>query len=273
MRCYYSRYIYFNTYDVTWYAEYALLFTGIEANLAICCASAPALRLFFQNYFASPVKSLATKHLPSNKKRDKGTDTHMHRAQLPRTHTARRRPYLSISRTFNSIDECEEEDMVNPEIEPIKIQITEEFGIFSNHVSPRESVFEDVGMQAVETPDDMDRVRRVNTRTPDFSIIMPTSVEAPWIEATPSSIAVTLPSPTQSPRKSRFFSARSTSRLQRDQCEEETTSSRLSGRRFSSMPAATYSFDVQTVSREEARNSRHSFPEVVEDQRRSLKCW
>lgn len=272
MRCYYSQYIYFNTYDVTWYAEYALLFTGIEANLAVCCASAPALRLFFQNYFASPVKNLATKHLPSSKRNVQRTTSHKHREGCPRVCTARRRPYRSVSRTFASIDEGDEENMVSPEIEPIKIQITEEFGIVSNHASPRESVFGDVGMQAVDTPDDMDCIRRVNTRTPDFSIIMPTSVEAPWIDSSPSSVAVTLPSPTQSPRKSRFFSPRSTSRLQRDQCEEEASSGSMRGRRFSSMPAVTYSFDVQTVPREEKRDSRHSFPEV-EEARRSLRCW
>lgn len=42
--------IYFGTYDVTWAAYHAWVWTAVEAHLAIICASAPALKVFFKKY-------------------------------------------------------------------------------------------------------------------------------------------------------------------------------------------------------------------------------
>jgi hypothetical protein len=39
------------TYDVIWGAQPAWLWTGVEAHVAIICASAPALKVFFKEYF------------------------------------------------------------------------------------------------------------------------------------------------------------------------------------------------------------------------------
>jgi hypothetical protein len=54
MRTYYSIYIYYGTYDITWYAFYAWIWTALEANLGVICASAPALKVFFRRYFNVP---------------------------------------------------------------------------------------------------------------------------------------------------------------------------------------------------------------------------
>lgn len=47
-----SQNIFFHTYDVTWGAEPAWSWTAVEAHLAIICASAPALKVFFKQYFS-----------------------------------------------------------------------------------------------------------------------------------------------------------------------------------------------------------------------------
>ncbi|KAH7357490.1 hypothetical protein BKA66DRAFT_500989, partial [Pyrenochaeta sp. MPI-SDFR-AT-0127] len=54
MRTYYAIYIYYCTYDITWYAFYAWIWTALEADLGIMCASAPALKVFFRRYFSLP---------------------------------------------------------------------------------------------------------------------------------------------------------------------------------------------------------------------------
>jgi hypothetical protein len=41
--------LYFNTYDTTWDALPALLWLGVEAHMAVICASAPALKVFFKD--------------------------------------------------------------------------------------------------------------------------------------------------------------------------------------------------------------------------------
>lgn len=38
-------------YDITWYAYYGWIWTALEADLAVICASAPALKIFFRRYF------------------------------------------------------------------------------------------------------------------------------------------------------------------------------------------------------------------------------
>lgn len=38
-----------DTYDATWYAYYGWIWTVLEANLGLICASAPALRVFFRH--------------------------------------------------------------------------------------------------------------------------------------------------------------------------------------------------------------------------------
>lgn len=54
MRTYYSIYIYNYTYDITWYAFYAWIWTALEADLGVICASAPTLKVFFHRYFNLP---------------------------------------------------------------------------------------------------------------------------------------------------------------------------------------------------------------------------
>lgn len=52
MRTYYAIYVYYYTYDITWYAWYGWIWTAVEADLGVVCASAPAMKVFFQRYFA-----------------------------------------------------------------------------------------------------------------------------------------------------------------------------------------------------------------------------
>lgn len=51
MRTYYAIYLYYFTYDITWYAYYGWIWTALEAQLGVVCASAPALKVFFKRYF------------------------------------------------------------------------------------------------------------------------------------------------------------------------------------------------------------------------------
>lgn len=51
MRTYYAIYIYFYTYDITWYAYQAWIWTALEADLGVICGSAPALKVIFRRYF------------------------------------------------------------------------------------------------------------------------------------------------------------------------------------------------------------------------------
>lgn len=39
------------TYDITWIAYYGWIWTNLEAQLAVICASAPSLKVFFNRYF------------------------------------------------------------------------------------------------------------------------------------------------------------------------------------------------------------------------------
>ncbi|KAL5114257.1 hypothetical protein ACEQ8H_007866 [Pleosporales sp. CAS-2024a] len=48
MRTYYATHVYYYTYDITWYAYYGWIWTALEANLGVICASAPALKVFFK---------------------------------------------------------------------------------------------------------------------------------------------------------------------------------------------------------------------------------
>jgi hypothetical protein len=52
LRTYYAIYVYYFTYDVAWYAYYGWVWTALEAQLAVICASAPALKIFFNRYFS-----------------------------------------------------------------------------------------------------------------------------------------------------------------------------------------------------------------------------
>ncbi|KAF1816740.1 hypothetical protein P152DRAFT_135994 [Eremomyces bilateralis CBS 781.70] len=44
------RKVYYKTYDVTWAAEEVWVWTAVETHLAVICASAPALKVFFKRY-------------------------------------------------------------------------------------------------------------------------------------------------------------------------------------------------------------------------------
>ncbi|KAH7128806.1 hypothetical protein B0J11DRAFT_279797 [Dendryphion nanum] len=50
MRTYYAIYVYYYTYDITWIAYYGWIWTALEADLGVICASAPALKVFFRRY-------------------------------------------------------------------------------------------------------------------------------------------------------------------------------------------------------------------------------
>lgn len=53
LRMYYIHQIFYETYDVTWAAWEAWLWTCLEAHIAIICASAPALKTFVKRYLKS----------------------------------------------------------------------------------------------------------------------------------------------------------------------------------------------------------------------------
>jgi hypothetical protein len=55
MRTYYAIDLYYFTYDITWIAYYGWIWTTLEADLAVICASAPALKIFFKRYFNSSI--------------------------------------------------------------------------------------------------------------------------------------------------------------------------------------------------------------------------
>jgi hypothetical protein len=42
--------LFYRTYDVTWFCEPVWAWTAVEAHVAIICASAPALKVFFKQY-------------------------------------------------------------------------------------------------------------------------------------------------------------------------------------------------------------------------------
>ncbi|RAR11366.1 integral membrane protein [Stemphylium lycopersici] len=46
-----NQFVYF-TYDITWIAYYGWVWTTLEAQLAVICASAPSLKVFLNRYFA-----------------------------------------------------------------------------------------------------------------------------------------------------------------------------------------------------------------------------
>ncbi|KAF2466473.1 uncharacterized protein BDR25DRAFT_269074, partial [Lindgomyces ingoldianus] len=50
MRTYYAIYVYYYTYDITWIAHHGWIWTALEADLGVICASAPALKVFFRRY-------------------------------------------------------------------------------------------------------------------------------------------------------------------------------------------------------------------------------
>jgi hypothetical protein len=50
-RSYYIFKVYYDSYDVTWWAGPAFLLAGIEASMGITCASMPALKFYFSAYF------------------------------------------------------------------------------------------------------------------------------------------------------------------------------------------------------------------------------
>jgi len=50
MRIYYAIRVYYYTYDITWASLPVLTWTVVEADLAVVCASAPALKVFFRRY-------------------------------------------------------------------------------------------------------------------------------------------------------------------------------------------------------------------------------
>lgn len=71
-------YVYFHTYDITWHSYSVWIYTGIEAHLAVVCASLPAMNHFFRNVLkdtqvGSAIKSWTLKYSGgSSRSRSKG---------------------------------------------------------------------------------------------------------------------------------------------------------------------------------------------------------
>jgi hypothetical protein len=53
IRIVYIYQIFYTTYDITWVAGSAWLWTGVEATLGVICASIPALKVFFQKFLTA----------------------------------------------------------------------------------------------------------------------------------------------------------------------------------------------------------------------------
>jgi hypothetical protein len=68
LRIYYIDRLYYKTYDTTWEAQPAWLWLIVEANLAVICASAPALKVFFKATLDSPSSDYAVRHTPTEKR-------------------------------------------------------------------------------------------------------------------------------------------------------------------------------------------------------------
>ncbi|RYN53376.1 hypothetical protein AA0114_g4435 [Alternaria tenuissima] len=91
LRTFYATKLYYFTYDITWTAYSGWVWTTLEAQLAVICASVPSLKVFFIRYFGTdttragysqtgtPSKSFG----PSSKTRSVGFDakTSQHSAQ------------------------------------------------------------------------------------------------------------------------------------------------------------------------------------------------
>jgi len=68
LRIYYIDRLYYKTYDTTWEAQPAWLWLVVEANLAVICASAPALKVFFKHANESPASDYDVHHTPYDKR-------------------------------------------------------------------------------------------------------------------------------------------------------------------------------------------------------------
>jgi hypothetical protein len=66
LRSYYSYKIYFQTYDVTWYAWDQLLVTLLELHVGCFCANAPTLKVFFRHFFHERLTSSIKRSKSSN---------------------------------------------------------------------------------------------------------------------------------------------------------------------------------------------------------------
>lgn len=75
MRAYYATYVYYYTYDITWYAWYGWIWTTLEAQLGIICACAPALKGFFKRYFSLTTVRSGAYGYPSRKPNSSGGKT------------------------------------------------------------------------------------------------------------------------------------------------------------------------------------------------------
>ncbi|KAF2124732.1 hypothetical protein P153DRAFT_370646 [Dothidotthia symphoricarpi CBS 119687] len=57
MRTYYAIKVYYFSYDITWWGYHGWVWTSLEADLGVICASGPALKMFFLRYFRNPGSS------------------------------------------------------------------------------------------------------------------------------------------------------------------------------------------------------------------------
>lgn len=80
-----------DTYDVTWYAYYGWIWTVIEVDLGVVCASAPALRIFFRHW----LESIASRTSNSRSRNQNGPTT-------PSNHGPQ--SYSVVSRENNDVE-------------------------------------------------------------------------------------------------------------------------------------------------------------------------
>jgi hypothetical protein len=71
-RLYYIKVIFFETYDVTWWAGPAYVTTCVEASFGIICASAPSLKVFFKYFNPSQFGSTLSSAFKSRGATSKG---------------------------------------------------------------------------------------------------------------------------------------------------------------------------------------------------------
>ncbi|KAF2492281.1 hypothetical protein BU16DRAFT_467793 [Lophium mytilinum] len=92
MRIYYVHFVYFETYDISWECLPGWLWSCIEVDLAVICASAPALKVFFRRYLNMSSRSGRSGHSmgyiqnldrPSENSRSRNWSNQLHSASSP----------------------------------------------------------------------------------------------------------------------------------------------------------------------------------------------
>ena len=59
--------VYYTTYDMTWESQPAWMWLAIETHVAVICASAPALKIFFKNNMEGSSRGYGLRYTSYNK--------------------------------------------------------------------------------------------------------------------------------------------------------------------------------------------------------------